>query len=101
MKESNHRIRLDPWYPAKPSLEGCVEAVSLRVGNKLHVIGGYQTLTRMCQRMQILDMEAEEWVYGPELPQGFPLSHAGIASDGRFLFVVSGQPGPGLRAGYE
>ena len=94
MKESSHRIRLDPWYPAKPSLEGCVEAVSLRVGNKLYVIGGYQSLTRMCKRMQILDMEAEEWVYGPELPQGFPLSHAGIAGDGRFLFVVSGQPGP-------
>ena len=71
-----------------------MEAGSVRVGNKLFVIGGYQTLTQMCQRMQICDIESGKWSNGPELPQGFPLSHAGIASDGRFLFVVSGQPGP-------
>src|SRR5262249_16369623 len=57
-------------------------------------IGGYQSLTQMCKRMQIFDMEAGEWSYGPELPEGFPLSHAGIASDEAFLFVASGQPGP-------
>lgn len=77
-----------------PCLEMHMEAGSLRVGNQIYVIGGYQTLTRMCQRMQILDIETENWTYGPALPEGFPLSHAGIATDGRFLFFVSGQPGP-------
>jgi Kelch motif len=66
----------------------------MRVGNKVYVIGGYQTLCTMGQRMQILDIGAGTWSYGPPLPPGFPKSHAGIASDGHFLFVVSGQPGP-------
>jgi N-acetylneuraminic acid mutarotase len=76
-----------------PSLEAQMEAGSLRVGNRIYVIGGYQTLTLMCARMQILDLETDSWSYGPALPVGFPLSHAAIASDGRHLFVVSGQPG--------
>jgi hypothetical protein len=94
MKESNYRIRLGRWRPAKASLEAHMEAGHIRVGNKLYVMGGYQTLTRMCPRMQIFDIEIGEWSYGPALPEGFPLSHAGIASDGRYLFIVSGQPGP-------
>jgi N-acetylneuraminic acid mutarotase len=94
MKGSNPLVRFGGWKPAKASLEEHVEANSLWVGNKIYVIGGYQTLTRTCSKMQICDIETGEWRYGPELPQGFPLSHAGIASDGKFLFVVSGQPGP-------
>ena len=94
LKRSYHHIRLGEWRRAGSSLEAYMEACSVRVGNKLYVIGGYQTLTQMCERMQICDIESGKWSYGPELPQGFPLSHAGIASDGRFLFVVSGQPGP-------
>ena len=87
-------LRFGRWRPVQGSLEEHMEAGSVRVGNKLYVIGGYQTLTRMCQKMQIFDIDAGTWTYGPELPSGFPLSHGGIASDGRFLFVVSGQPGP-------
>ena len=71
-----------------------MEAGSLRVDSRIYVIGGYQTLTSMCARMQILDIQSEHWTYGPALPEGFPLSHAGLATDGKFLFVVSGQPGP-------
>ena len=92
--QAKHSINFAEWQPAKPSLEEWMEGASLRVANRLYVIGGYQTLTKMCPRMQICDIESGEWTYGPELPAGFPLSHAGIASDGRFLFFVSGQPGP-------
>lgn len=94
MKGAHDRIRLGRWRTVGASLEEHVEAGSLRVGKSVYVIGGYQTLTRMCERMQIFDMGTCEWSYGPQLPRGFPLSHAGLASDGRFLFVISGQPGP-------
>jgi Kelch motif len=87
-------IRFGRWTRATPSLEEHLEANSLRVGNKVFVIGGYQTLTQMCPKMQICDIHTGNWSYGPELPGGFPLSHAGMASDGKFLFVVLGQPGP-------
>ena len=87
-------LRLGRWKKAAPSLEEHSEAGSLRIGNKYYVFGGYQLLTRMCRRMQICDIDTGAWSYGPELPEGFPLSHAGVASDGTFLFVVSGQPGP-------
>src|SRR5687767_13632006 len=91
---SNQSIHFAEWQPAKPSLEQWMEAGSLRIANKLYVMGGYQTLTQMCRRMQICDIESGEWTYGPEFPAGFPLSHAGVASDGRFIFIISGQPGP-------
>ena len=94
MSALSYYIRFGRWQKAKPSLEEHSEAGRIRVRNKLYVIGGYQTLTRMCNKMQIYDIETDEWTYGPGLPSGFPLSHAGIATDGRYIFVVSGQPGP-------
>jgi hypothetical protein len=78
-----------------------VEAGTLRVDGKVFVLGGYQTLTSMCPRMQILDIATGAWSYGPPLPPGCPLSHAGIASDGVFLFLVSGQPGPACEPGTD
>ena len=89
----NGPIRLGRWKRAGRSLEEHLEAGSLRVGNKFYVLGGYQLLTRMCPKMQICDITTGKWSYGPEFPDGFPLSHAGLASDGKFLFVVSGQSG--------
>src|SRR5438477_99333 len=94
MSKLNRPLRLGKWRPSIPCLEAHMEAGSLRVGDRIYVIGGYQTLTRMCARMQILDIERGTWSYGPALPEGFPLTHAGLATDGRFLFFVSGQPGP-------
>jgi hypothetical protein len=94
MTKFNRPLHLGKWRASMPCLEMHMEAESLRVGNQIYVIGGYQTLTRMCQRMQILDIETENWTYGPALPEGFPLSHAGIATDGRFLssFQASQDP---------
>src|ERR1700704_1153801 len=94
MTKVNRPLHLGRWRASTPCLEMHMEAGSLRVGNQIYVIGGDQTPTRMCQRMQILDIKSEKWTCGPALPEGFPLSHAGIATDGRFLFFVSGQPGP-------
>jgi len=94
MNLANGHLRFGRWRRAHRSLEAHLEAGSLRVGNNLYVLGGYQTLTQMCTKMQILDIATRAWRYGPPLPAGFPLSHAGLASDGRFLFVISGQEGP-------
>ena len=94
MTKFSRPLHLGKWKASKPCLEAHMEAGSLRVDSRIYVIGGYQTLTSMCTRMQILDIESENWSYGPALPEGFPLSHAGLATDGRFIFFVSGQPGP-------
>lgn len=87
-------IRLGRWRPAPASPEVHVESQSIRVGDTIYMLGGFQTMTQMCSKMQIADVETGTWRLGPELPEGFPLSHAGVASDGRYVFFVSGQPGP-------
>jgi Kelch motif/Galactose oxidase, central domain len=94
MKRPGYLIELGEWQPGQPCLEEWLEAGCIRVGNRLYVMGGYQTLTQMCTRMQIFDIESGEWTYGPPLPAGFPLTHAGVATDGKYIFIVSGQPGP-------
>ncbi len=94
MTVSPSRFALGRWGSSIPSLEPHLEAGSLRVRDKVYVMGGYQTLCDMGRRMQVFDLATGVWSYGPPFPPGFPLSHAGVASDGAFLFVVSGQPGP-------
>src|SRR5205823_8777119 len=82
MSKLNRPLRLGKWRPSIPCLEAHMEAGSLRVSDRIYVIGGYQTLTRMCARMQILDIERGTWSYGPALPGGVALSHGGLASEG-------------------
>jgi hypothetical protein len=72
-----------------------VEAGGVRVGDKLYALGGYSgRYDTVTQRMDVLDLKTMLWTRLADIPG--PQTHAGVASDGRFIYAVGGQFGPDL-----
>jgi N-acetylneuraminic acid mutarotase len=69
------------------------ESATVRVGNKLYVMGGftnqYFTVTG---RVDILDLKTMKWSRGAPLPGA--QTHFGAASDGKSIYITGGQYGP-------
>ena len=74
-----------------------VEPGTVQVGNKLYRFGGYSrgdnTVTR---ETSVLDFETGQWSLLAPLPKGAAQSHAGVVSDGEYIYWVGGQYGGSL-----
>lgn len=70
-----------------------VEAGVVRVGNKMYFIGGYtdSLYKSVTTRVDILDIKTKAWTRGASIPG--PQTHAGVTSDGRYIYSVGGQYG--------
>jgi N-acetylneuraminic acid mutarotase len=86
-----------------PRADCCrVEPGTVQIGHKLYVFGGYVTLGSVSQRVDVLDLQKQQWTETSLLPSGVPQTHAGIATDGhRFIFTVSGQLGANCSPGVK
>jgi len=50
-------------------------------------------------RVQVLDFATNKWTDLASLPSGAARTHGAAATDGRYIYLVSGQPGGGYGAG--
>jgi N-acetylneuraminic acid mutarotase len=82
----------------KPDL-GRVEAGILQIGSKLYVIGGFRENLTITSRVDVLDFSTGKWTSLAPLPSGAARTHGAVATDGKFIYLVSGQPGEGYSAG--
>lgn len=79
-----------------------VEPGSVQIGHKLYLFGGYVTLGTVSQRVDVLDLQKQQWTETSPLPNGVPQTHAGMSTDGeRFIFTVSGQLGANCSPGVK
>ena len=86
------------WQLSRPCPGRRCEAGAAQVGSRLLVVGGYETLDRIHDTMDVFDLRLERWVARWPLPTGMAHTHQGMASDEeRFVFVVAGQVGPQCR----
>jgi N-acetylneuraminic acid mutarotase len=81
------------------------EAGVVQVGSKIYVIGGFTreggtgTFFPLTRRVHVYDMATRRWTERAALPSAAPGNHSGVASDGRYIYVVSGQVKPTYGAG--
>ncbi|MGB7159996.1 MAG: kelch repeat-containing protein [Tepidisphaeraceae bacterium] len=83
------------WSDAEvPARISRVEPGSIQIGNKLYVFGGYRkgdlSVTRS---VDVLDFETMAWTQLAPIPKGAAESHAGIATDGTYIYWAGGQLG--------
>lgn len=70
-----------------------VESGVVQLGNKLYVMGGYTNgYGSTSTRVDVLDMSTRKWSTAASLPGS--QTHAGAATDGRYIYWVAGQYGP-------
>ena len=96
------RPRID-WTDGPPAPVGRVEAHVVQLGASLYVLGGFSndrdSLLPVTGRCDVFDLEAGQWRPIAPLPPGAARTHGGAASDGRSIYLVAGQPGPGYGEG--
>jgi N-acetylneuraminic acid mutarotase len=74
-----------------------VEPGVVQVGNKLYRFGGYNKGDNSVTReTSVLNFETGQWSLLAPLPKGAAQSHAGITSDGTYIYWAGGQYGGGL-----
>jgi Kelch motif len=102
LHERENRPRID-WTDGPAAPLGRVEAHVVQVGSSLFVLGGFAddptSLLPVTDRCDVFDLEAGRWTPLAPLPAGAARTHGGVASDGKFIYLVAGQPGPGYGEG--
>ncbi|HEV2295949.1 MAG TPA: kelch repeat-containing protein [Tepidisphaeraceae bacterium] len=78
-----------------PARNGRVEPGVVQVGNKLYVFGGYRRSpdNQVTRAMDVLDFETGKWTVLGSIPRGAAESHAGVATDGTWIYWAGGQLG--------
>ena len=95
--------QIDPlavtWTDATdlPARNGRVEPGVVQVGTKLYTFGGYRRSpdNQVTRAIDVLDFETNTWTQIGEIPGGIAESHAGIATDGEWIYWAGGQMGGG------
>lgn len=86
------------WAPGPPCPSALLDAGGAQVGDRLYVVGGFESQAVVNRRLLVLDLRTSQWRTGSPLPPRVPESHAAVcADDARFLYVVAGQLGPNCR----
>ncbi|CAA0814802.1 Galactose oxidase/kelch repeat superfamily protein [Striga hermonthica] len=77
-----------------PRLDGS----AVQIKNLLYVFSGYGTLDYVHSHVDIYNFTDNTWSGRFDTPREMANSHLGVACDGRYVYIVSGQYGPQCRA---
>ncbi|KAK4417871.1 Kelch repeat-containing protein [Sesamum alatum] len=76
-----------------PRLDGS----AVQIKDLLYVFSGYGTLDYVHSHVDIYNFTDNTWSGRLEAPKDMANSHLGVATDGRYVFIVAGQSGPQCR----
>lgn len=76
-----------------PRLDG----YSVQIQNLLYVFSGYGSLDYVHSHVDVFNFTDNKWCDRFDTPKEMANSHLGIVTDGRYVYVVSGQFGPQCR----
>ncbi|KAK8593053.1 hypothetical protein V6N12_045141 [Hibiscus sabdariffa] len=86
-----------PWEQMPSAPVPRLDGSSIQIGNLFYVISGYGSLDYVHSHVDVFNFSDNTWCARIEAPKYMANSHLGVASDGRFIYVVSGQYGPQCR----
>ncbi|KAF7801661.1 kelch repeat-containing protein [Senna tora] len=76
-----------------PRLDGA----SIQIGDIFYVFSGYGSLDYVHSHVDVYNFSSNKWVDKFATPKDMGHSHLGVATDGRYIYVISGQYGPQCR----
>ncbi|KAM0939874.1 putative kelch-type beta propeller [Dioscorea sansibarensis] len=76
-----------------PRLDGA----AMQIKNLLYVFAGYGTIDYVHSHVDIYNFNDNTWGGKFDMPKEMAHSHLGMATDGRYIYVVTGQYGPQCR----
>ncbi|KAG9446660.1 hypothetical protein H6P81_012788 [Aristolochia fimbriata] len=82
------------WEEIAPAPVPRLDGASIQIGNLLYVFSGYGSLDYVHSHVDIYNFSNNTWGGRFSTPKEMANSHLGIVSDGRYVYVISGQYGP-------
>ncbi|XP_059294296.1 kelch repeat-containing protein At3g27220-like [Lycium ferocissimum] len=76
-----------------PRLDG----YSIQIKDLLYVFAGYRNLDHVHSHVDVYNFTTNTWTESFEIPKDMANSHLGVATDGRYIYIVTGQYGPQCR----
>ncbi|KAF0900529.1 hypothetical protein E2562_032125 [Oryza meyeriana var. granulata] len=77
-----------------PRLDG----YSVQIGDLLYVFAGYENLDHVHSHVDVYSFTSNTWTGRFDMPKEMANSHLGIATDGRYIYALTGQLGPQCRS---
>lgn len=85
------------WEEMLPAPVPRLDGAAIQIKNLLYVFAGYGSLDYVHSHVDIYNFTSNTWGGRFDMPKEMGHSHLGVATDGRYVYVVSGQYGPQCR----
>ncbi|CAA6653779.1 unnamed protein product [Spirodela intermedia] len=74
-----------------------LDGAAIQIKNLLYVFAGYGTIDYVHSHVDVYNFTDNTWGGKFDMPKEMAHSHLGVATDGRYIYVISGQYGPQCR----
>ncbi|XP_043712660.1 kelch repeat-containing protein At3g27220-like isoform X2 [Telopea speciosissima] len=85
------------WEKMAPAPVPRLDGAAIQIKNLLYVFAGYGTIDYVHSHVDIYNFTDNTWGGKFDMPKEMAHSHLGMVTDGRYIYVVSGQYGPQCR----
>ncbi|GLT33129.1 hypothetical protein SLA2020_077420 [Shorea laevis] len=86
-----------PWEQMPTAPVPRLDGYSIQIKNLFYVFSGYATLDHVHSHVDVYNFTDNTWCERFDTPKDMANSHLGVATDGRYIYIVSGQYGPQCR----
>ncbi|EOA25963.1 hypothetical protein CARUB_v10019352mg [Capsella rubella] len=85
------------WEQMQSAPVARLDGYSVQIKNLLYVFSGYGSLDYVHSHVDVFNFTDNTWCDKFDTPKEMANSHLGIVTDGRYVYVISGQYGPQCR----
>lgn len=85
------------WEEMPPAPVPRLDGAAVQIKNLLYVFAGYGSIDYVHSHVDVFNFTNNKWGERFDMPKEMGHSHLGVATDGRYIYVVSGQYGPQCR----
>ncbi|PNX73787.1 kelch repeat-containing protein at3g27220-like protein [Trifolium pratense] len=85
------------WEKMATSPVPRLDGAAIQIRNRLFVFAGYGTINLVHSHVDIYNFDDGTWGGSFDMPKEMAHSHLGMVTDGRYIYIVTGQYGPQCR----
>ncbi|KAL3528497.1 hypothetical protein ACH5RR_007819 [Cinchona calisaya] len=85
------------WEKMSPAPVPRLDGAAIQINNLLYVFAGYGTIDYVHSHVDVYNFTDNSWGGRFDMPKEMAHSHLGMVTDGRYIYVVTGQYGPQCR----
>ncbi|KAG0593522.1 hypothetical protein KC19_1G335900 [Ceratodon purpureus] len=85
------------WEEVAEAPVARLDGAAVQIGQLFYVFAGYASIDEVHSHVDVYNLSSNTWESSFAMPAAMAHSHLGMATDGRFIYIVSGQVGSQCR----